>query len=73
MLIKEALNYIKTYEPKPCNQKTYNGEKKVAIYLDYLNGVKQKDIAIKYGISHTRVHQIIRCCDKWISRLMRRN
>ena len=73
MSIKDILQRMKTYEPKPCNRNKYNGDRKVAIYLDYLNGMKQNDIAIKYNISNCRVHQIIASVNYIINKYVKKS
>ncbi len=68
MTIKESLDVIKNYKPyRFNNQKTYRGQTKIDIYLDYLNGMKKSHIAKKYKLSNSRVDQIIRMCDKVVN------
>ena len=72
MTIKQALDCIKEYQPlTKNNQKTYNGVRKVNIYLDYINGMKKIDVARKYGLSSSRIDQIIRYCDRKINYLIK--
>jgi Mor family transcriptional regulator len=42
---------------KPVNEKTERNE---ALYRDYLAGITQGELGVKYGINTTRVHYILK-------------
>ena len=60
MLNQEFVERVINYKPDTINnQKTYKGQMRLNIYVDYLNGMRKSKIAVKYGLSNSRIDQII--------------